>query len=102
METLAHTRCYFHAEREAVARCPLCGHTYCRECITDHEGRVLCAGCLAVETGDRAGGRRGWGRWLKTSVAAGIGLLFAWFLFYLLAGLLLRIPSEFHEGRFWQ
>jgi hypothetical protein len=33
---------------------------------------------------------------------AGFGLLMAWWLFYLLAALLLRIPAEFHEGRFWE
>ena len=43
---LAHQRCFNHATREAVARCPECHHFFCRECITEHDDRVLCTGCL--------------------------------------------------------
>ena len=32
--------------REAVARCPQCHRTFCRECICDHEGKALCSDCL--------------------------------------------------------
>ena len=43
---LTFQRCFNHAAREAVARCPACGHYFCRECITEHDDRVICAACL--------------------------------------------------------
>ena len=43
---LSLQRCRNHAEREAVARCPGCGHHFCRECVTEHDDRILCAACL--------------------------------------------------------
>ena len=46
MQNLAHQRCFNHAVREAVARCPECGQCFCRECITEHDDRVVCAACL--------------------------------------------------------
>lgn len=32
--------------REAAARCPHCGGTFCRECVTDEEGQLACPPCL--------------------------------------------------------
>jgi len=43
---LRHARCLFHPLREAAARCPHCGGTFCRECVTDEEGRLACPPCL--------------------------------------------------------
>lgn len=43
---LRHSRCLFHPLREAAARCPHCGGTFCRECVTDEEGRLACPPCL--------------------------------------------------------
>ena len=39
-------RCLFHPLREASARCPHCGGTFCRECVTDEEGKLACPPCL--------------------------------------------------------
>jgi hypothetical protein len=39
-------RCWNHELREAVCRCPECGRSFCRECVTEHEARLLCAACL--------------------------------------------------------
>ena len=39
-------RCLFHPLREAAARCPHCGGTFCRECVTDEEGKLACPPCL--------------------------------------------------------
>jgi len=36
----------FHPLREAAARCPHCGGTFCRECVTDEEGKLACPPCL--------------------------------------------------------
>ena len=43
---LRHSRCLFHPLREAAARCPHCGGTFCRECVTDEEGKLACPPCL--------------------------------------------------------
>lgn len=43
---LRHARCLFHVLREAAARCPHCGGTFCRECVTDEEGKLACPPCL--------------------------------------------------------
>lgn len=43
---LRHARCLFHQLREAAARCPHCGGTFCRECVTDEEGKLACPPCL--------------------------------------------------------
>ena len=50
MAAVALQRCLHHGEREAIARCPECGSFFCRECITEHDERVLCASCLAKIT----------------------------------------------------
>jgi uncharacterized paraquat-inducible protein A len=101
METLSRQRCLNHELREAVARCPECGFFYCRECITEHEHRVLCAGCLkkiTARTDQRterfAGARRG------AQLLAGVFV--AWLVFYFIGQMLISIPSEFHEGTLWQ
>lgn len=43
---LRHARCLLHPAREAAARCPHCGGTFCRECVTDEEGQLACPPCL--------------------------------------------------------
>ena len=47
MSSLIHRRCLHHPAREAVALCPECRRFYCRECVTEHTGRMICAGCVA-------------------------------------------------------
>src|SRR5258705_3739992 len=43
---LRDAHCLFHPLREAAARCPHCGGTFCRECVTDEEGKLACPPCL--------------------------------------------------------
>lgn len=43
---LRHARCLFHPLREAAARCPHCGGTFCRECVTDEDHKLACPPCL--------------------------------------------------------
>ena len=38
--------CWNHESRQAVCRCPECRRSFCRECISEHESRLLCAACL--------------------------------------------------------
>jgi hypothetical protein len=44
--SLRHAHCLFHPLREAASRCPHCGGTFCRECVTDEEGKLACPPCL--------------------------------------------------------
>lgn len=97
---LSDRRCFNHAQREAVARCPECGRFFCRECISEHEGRVVCASCLAalavkVET------RRPWRNRLFWLLMVSTGLFLCWAWFYYLGSILLYLPSSFHEGTLW-
>jgi hypothetical protein len=101
MSTLIRQTCFVHRQREAAARCPECARFFCRECVTEHEGRVLCVGCLA-RVNERAGESRlrlGW-LWRAGQVTA--ALFLAWIFFYWLGGLLLRIPPDVHEGIYWE
>jgi len=47
---LRHARCLFHPLREAAARCPHCGGTFCRECVTDEDEKLACPPCLRKMT----------------------------------------------------
>lgn len=100
MSSLTHQRCFNHIAREAVARCPGCIRYFCRECITEHDDRVLCAACLAkVSTTDFT--RRRALRRITPLIQVGLGFLIAWFFFFALAETLQRIPDDFHEGNIW-
>lgn len=100
-QDIAHERCFNHARREAVARCPECGRFFCRECVTEHEGRVVCAACLARLTGAEEVRRSRWGT-LARAIQCLVGLLVLWVCFLLLGQGLLALPSSFHEGTVWQ
>src|SRR5215213_4913397 len=94
-------RCLHHPAREAVARCPECEHFFCRECISEHDDRVLCARCLT--RGAREPKRSG-PRFAKIIrlAAAVVGLLATWWYFDLVAKGLMRLPASVHEGTVWE
>lgn len=98
---LSQQRCRNHAQREAVARCPGCGHLFCRECVTEHEDQVRCAGCLKKAARVPLLQRRGFA-WIGYAFQCLLGLLLAWFFFHLLGETLLALPASFHEGTLWQ
>jgi len=100
MSTLAHQRCFNHAVREAVARCPECKQFYCRECITEHDDRVLCAACLKKITRQPVAPRTRLKQLFRLAQMA-VSLLLAWYFFFLVGDWLLKIPSSFHEGTLW-
>ncbi len=88
---LAAARCDLHSEREAAVRCPECRRDYCRECVAEHGGRLLCTPCLArLANGGATPVRR------LARVAGGMtvvaALAAAWLSFYLLGRLLLALP----------
>jgi hypothetical protein len=87
-------RCSNHALREAAVQCPSCKRFFCRECVTEHAGRMICVACVNAVTRDAHDrGRSARARWAVTALA---GILIAWFVFYYLGLTLARIPSEFH------
>jgi hypothetical protein len=101
MATLALQRCLNHTGREAVARCLECGQFYCRECITEHDERVICASCLqklvhAVEKPERPK----WNFWPMLQCT--IGLLLTVLIFYSAGRILIRLPDAVHEGSIMQ
>lgn len=101
-QAIAQARCFTHAHREAAAKCPQCGKFYCRECVTEHEGRVMCRTCLdaLLEQSEVAG--PGWLRAVGSWALSGVGFLFAIYCFYQIGRVLLRIPSKFHTGVFFE
>lgn len=101
MAILARQRCFHHDTREAVARCPECGHFYCRECITEHDDRVICASCLKKLAAAEANPARPRRSFLPTLQLLG-GFTFAWVLFYCVGHFLLSLPEEFHDDKLWR
>jgi hypothetical protein len=98
---LSQQRCFNHARREAVARCLECRQFFCRECITEHDDRVVCAACLRKLAARRAGPRHGLAGFFRLGQCL-LGMMALWFFFYLAGEGLLAIPSSFHEGTLWR
>lgn len=95
MSLLVQQRCMIHSDSEAAVRCPRCQRFYCRECVVEHEGRMMCAHCIGQL--EAALERHG------TSIAAwGIlsvtGFLTTWLIFYYFGVGLARVPASFFGG----
>lgn len=101
MNTLHQQRCLNHSLREAVARCPVCTQYFCRECITEHEDRVICAACLRKLTVKPVARKRNLSA-IKWLFAGGCGFLLGWSVFYTAGRVLVSIPAEFHDGSIWR
>jgi len=95
-QTLARQRCWTHAQREAVSRCPACQRFYCRECVTEHDGRLLCVQCLSAGTAVQA--RRHGTRWLPWTAAAVLGLWVSFVVFYTTGYVLQQLPPAWSRG----
>ena len=92
-------RCWNHEDREAVCRCPECGRTFCRECVGEHEMRLLCAGCLkAAALATRRAPKK---RRLARPVMVVAGLVIAW-VAMLCAGEAVMTVSGRWEQTSWQ
>jgi hypothetical protein len=101
MQNLTHQRCFNHAVREAVARCPECKHYFCRECITEYEDRVVCSVCLKKLAHRTLSQRFVFSSILRVAPLV-LGIFVAWFFFFLIGSGLLKLPDSFHEGTLWQ
>jgi uncharacterized paraquat-inducible protein A len=101
MNAFSHQQCLNHPAREAVARCPECGGFFCRECITEHDDRVICANCLRrlAMTGEKPVSRF---TGLSRVVFCLLGFLITWIFYYQLGRVLLLIPTSFHDGTLWR
>jgi hypothetical protein len=102
MTELHQRHCLNHGAREAVARCPECGHCYCRECITEHEDRVICAACLRKTLRLPEKKRRPMFVGFARAMVFCLSLMAGWLAFYLVGKLLLSIPTSFHDGTLWK
>lgn len=100
MTQLHQQRCFHHSLREAAARCPECGRFFCRECITEHDGRVMCATCLRTLAQAPRSRRAGFRAVARTGQFSA-GVITVWLVFYLLGRLLVSLPDSFHEGTLW-
>jgi hypothetical protein len=104
MSTLGFHYCFHHLEREAVAQCPDCKRVFCRECITEHEDRIICASCLQrlvrAESGSTAPRSFSWA-FVTVPMRITMALCVGWLCFYTVGRLLLSLPSEFHSGAVW-
>jgi sulfite exporter TauE/SafE len=94
-------RCVRHPAREAAARCPACGGFFCRECVVEHDGRLLCTPCLAKITKAIGERRRRWTAVRRGAMAAA-GAMLLWICFATTGSWLLKIPPAFHDGTVWK
>ena len=101
MERLSHQRCFNHLSREAVAKCPGCARFYCRECITEHDDRVLCADCMRKLGTELAHGKRRFQFPMRIVQFAG-AILLGWLFFYFMGQILVSLDPAFHEGTVWK
>jgi len=101
---LALQRCWNHSAREAVARCPECGRFFCRECVVEHEDRVICSGCLAqLQAASATKPKRKLNLApLVRFAAACLGLIIGWIIFFSAGRMLLAIPDSSHARDLWE
>jgi hypothetical protein len=89
-------RCLIHENREAIARCPSCRQYFCRECVTEHDQKFICASCLR-----KSAGKKDFKvspiRWAIPVFQVAGGVIAAWIFFYVLGELLIQIPPNLHD-----
>lgn len=103
MGSITLTRCFNHGQREAVARCPSCRRHFCRECVTEHDHRMLCASCIAAATAvSEAPARRPLRLPIFPALQLSGALFVLWLFFFTLGRLLLMVPSQHHDALLWE
>lgn len=101
MQRLHSQRCFNHAVREAVARCPSCHRHFCRECVVEHDDQLVCAACLKALTAASTA-RKPLLRIAGRFAQAAAMFLLLWIIFFAFGRILLSLPSSLHEGTMWQ
>ena len=99
--TIQTAVCLNHPRREAAARCTSCGRPYCRECVTELDGRMVCGPCYKEKTQVKEKPKRDWFV-VTTALQALLGLGTLWLAAWLLGQLLVNTPSSFHEATVWE
>ncbi len=100
MQTLTKQKCFNHQGREAAARCPECGRNFCRECVTEHKGRVLCSSCINGLLDSSKEKKARFNRFKQIFLFLA-GITVTWMFFYYFGRILLSLPVSFHEGTLW-
>ena len=95
-----HQRCWNHEAREAVCRCPECRRSFCRECVTEHAARLLCASCLKALAQTPPSRRGGMGLLVPAGMLLA-GILLAWLVFFG-AGAAFNLFASRLEQSSWQ
>ncbi len=99
-----HQRCRNHEWREAVCRCPSCGNSFCRECVSEHEFRLLCASCihaLAQARRSEHAKKRIMPRWIPAIAMTVAGVLLAALIFFSAGETILTIAVRAEQAS-WQ
>jgi hypothetical protein len=89
-------RCFHHENREASAQCPECRHYYCRECITEHDDKVICAACLSDKNPTKKPSNP-WFVLLPRLITAFLAFFVIYLVFYSLGQTLASLPDKFHN-----
>lgn len=102
MSVLAARKCERHSAREAVARCPSCEDHFCRECVVEHEGQLLCAPCLGRLNLDGDDNKQS--RWVFVTRFGRLAfaMLVLWIAFYAFGQFLKTVPPAVHDGTLWR
>ncbi len=96
---LTARHCSIHPAREAAVRCPSCSRFFCRECVTETDGRMLCARCLGENQTQPVSSRRSFvSDWIGPLAGALTGCLLLWTVFYLAGLLIWNIPASYHQN----
>ena len=98
--TIVAQRCRNHPAREAVARCPECTQFFCRECITEHDDRIICSACLKKQTAKTETKRRSFAPVARVALAV-MGFFVAWMFFFFVGRMLYDMPAVSHERSIW-
>ena len=99
---LGDTTCAIHPDRQSSARCPSCGSYFCSECITEHEGRLTCASCLAADSTKPTATKAKWRFPFAATLQVIVALILCWAVYYSIGRTLADIPDEFHDGTIWE
>ncbi len=102
MNRLRDQRCLNHASRQAAARCLSCGHHFCRECITEHANRLICADCLRKLVAGSGTQRPSRLAAMRRAAQIALGLALLWLAFSTVGKLFSSIPDSFHSGVVWE
>ena len=80
-----------------MVKCPSCGGYFCRECVSEHEDRFLCASCLAREAAGDETARPAPPVRLAGVLRLAAALALLWLVFFAVGQAVLHVPDVFHE-----